>query len=247
VTGLSLRRFERCLTVACTALVAWLLWRDHTARYIWQREEVNVELGLWATRLLIATLSISPISMALREPGLKRCRRPLGLATACVTLVHTVQYLVYEEIVPDGLRVLLRPYLAFGVAALVLLLPLVATSSQAAVLRLGPRRWRGLHRLVYAVALLTLAHEVLAGTILVGEVGVHVVVVAGLLGLRLWIHRRRLRSWFAARAHPPPAPQPGPADPLPDGMPLKGPALPAADALAAPAEEPVELTRVRRA
>ncbi|MBL3576385.1 ferric reductase-like transmembrane domain-containing protein, partial [Rhodovulum sulfidophilum] len=40
-----------------------------------------------------------------------------------------------------------RPYITVGMLAFALLLPLAATSSNRAIRRLGPQRWRRLHRL----------------------------------------------------------------------------------------------------
>jgi sulfoxide reductase heme-binding subunit YedZ len=45
-----------------------------------------------------------------------------------------------------------------GMAALLLMLPLALTSSAAAVRRLGGRRWRRLHRLIYVVSVLGVVH-----------------------------------------------------------------------------------------
>ena len=45
-----------------------------------------------------------------------------------------------------------------GFAALLLLVPLAVTSTDRAVRRMGFRKWKRLHRLVYAAALLGLVH-----------------------------------------------------------------------------------------
>jgi sulfoxide reductase heme-binding subunit YedZ len=50
-----------------------------------------------------------------------------------------------------------KPYLLVGLAALLVLAVLAATSTQRMIRRLG-RRWRPLHRLTYAVAVLGLMH-----------------------------------------------------------------------------------------
>jgi sulfoxide reductase heme-binding subunit YedZ len=55
-----------------------------------------------------------------------------------------------------------KPFIAVGLAAFAMLAALAATSTNAAVRRLGARRWKWLHRLVYVAALLVIYHQVSA-------------------------------------------------------------------------------------
>lgn len=50
-----------------------------------------------------------------------------------------------------------RPFVAFGMTAFLLLLPLAATSNRTAIRRPGAH-WRRLHMLCYAIAVLALVH-----------------------------------------------------------------------------------------
>jgi sulfoxide reductase heme-binding subunit YedZ len=179
------RRLAWALAVGLTGLLIWLFWRDaHAGNHMWRREKVNVALGLWSTRLLIATLAVTPVSRLLRDPGLKRLRQPLGLWAAAFIALHTVHWLIYAGIWPDHLRVIVRRrYLWIGAISLALLLPLAATSTQAAIRWLKPRRWGALHMLVYPAAILAGLHELWAYTNLKGEPGVHLALLTGLL---LW-------------------------------------------------------------
>ena len=81
-----------------------------------------------------------------------------------------------------------------GTAALLLMLPLAATSFNRAIKALGAARWQALHRSVYAVALLALLHFfwMRAGKNDFAEWSVYAVLVAALLGWR--VHRRWLRA-----------------------------------------------------
>ena len=83
---------------------------------------------------------------------------------------------------------------AVGTAALLLMLPLAATSFNRAIKALGAARWQALHRSVYAVALLALLHFfwMRAGKNDFAEWSVYAVLVAALLGWR--VHRRWLRA-----------------------------------------------------
>jgi methionine sulfoxide reductase heme-binding subunit len=90
-----------------------------------------------------------------------------------------------------------RPFILVGTAALLLMLPLAATSFNHAIRALGAARWQALHRLVYATALLALLHffwmRVAKNNF--AEWSVYAAVMALLLGWRLWRWR-----WQRARA-----------------------------------------------
>ena len=91
---------------------------------------------------------------------LPRYRRMLGLFAFACALAHFLCYAVVDQglaldfIVEDVTK---RPYITVGFTALLLLLPLAATSNTASMRRLG-RRWKSLHGLVYPIALLGCWH-----------------------------------------------------------------------------------------
>jgi sulfoxide reductase heme-binding subunit YedZ len=116
-------------------------------------------LGLWTIRLLVLTLAVTPLQRLLAWPRLALLRRMLGVATAVYAGLHLGAYCVDQSL--DGLKIALelvrRFYLAIGLAALLGLVALAATSTDGAVRRLGAA-WTRLHRLVYPVALLAMVH-----------------------------------------------------------------------------------------
>jgi sulfoxide reductase heme-binding subunit YedZ len=118
------------------------------------------ETGSWALRLLLATLLVTPLAALWPALELPRLRRMLGLWAFTYALAHFLIYLVVDQglawsfIAEDIAK---RPYITLGFTALVLLVPLAATSTRRAMRRLG-RRWQRLHRLVYPVALLGCWH-----------------------------------------------------------------------------------------
>ena len=77
-----------------------------------------------------------------------------------------------------------------GFLALVLLVPLAATSFNRAIKALGAARWQALHKSVYAIVLLGLLHFfwMRAAKNNFAEVAVYAVVIAGLLGWRQAVH-----------------------------------------------------------
>ena len=123
-------------------------------------EAVIHRSGDWALRLLLLTLAVTPLRRATGWIWPQKFRRMLGLLAFAYAVLHAVTYLaldrglVWGEIVTDLLK---RPYIAFGATAFVLLVPLAATSTRAAMRRLGPN-WQRLHRLVYVAAVLAVLH-----------------------------------------------------------------------------------------
>ncbi len=78
-----------------------------------------------------------------------------------------------------------RPYLAVGLVATILLVPLVLTSTRAWVRRLGAKRWRGLHRLVYPIAGLAWLHYEMVGRLYQPELYLTALGLALFFGWRL--------------------------------------------------------------
>ncbi|MBF0623502.1 MAG: ferric reductase-like transmembrane domain-containing protein [Magnetococcales bacterium] len=125
-------------------------------------EAVIRELGQSALWLLLATLAVSPLRRRLGWPPLAVLRRPLGLLTCGYALLHLGAYggldqaFFWPAIAADLTK---RPFMTLGLAALLLMLPLAATSPRAVARRLGATAWRRLHRLVHPIALLALLHH----------------------------------------------------------------------------------------
>jgi len=87
------------------------------------------------------------------------------------------------------LRVLRDTFSSF--AALLLLIPLAATSTLGMMKRLG-RHWQRLHRLVYLIGMLGVLHYLWLVKADFGEPLIYAGVLMILLGYRLW--RRRIQS-----------------------------------------------------
>ncbi len=155
--------------------------------------------GDWTLRLLCLTLAVTPLRQGFGLPALARFRRMLGLFTFFYGFVHFLCYawldmgLELALILPDIAK---RNFILVGTAALLLMLPLAATSFNRAIRALGAARWQALHRAVYAVALLALLHFfwMRSGKNDFAEVAVYAAVIAALLGWRLWRRFRRQAS-----------------------------------------------------
>lgn len=159
--------------------------------------DIEHRLGRTAVYFLVASLCVTPL-LRLARINLMKFRRPLGLLSASYAALHLLAWAVldmglrWEQALKDIAR---RPYLTIGMAALVILLILAATSSNAAIRRLGARRWGAIHRLVYLAAPLALFHWLLAHKIWPEKPLLILGAVAILLGLRLaWARVRRSAS-----------------------------------------------------
>ncbi|HSQ11360.1 MAG TPA: protein-methionine-sulfoxide reductase heme-binding subunit MsrQ [Burkholderiaceae bacterium] len=162
-------------------------------------EAILRSLGTWTLVLLLVTLAITPLRWLTGWAWLLRLRRMLGLTSFFYALLHVVAFVWLDHwfewaaIVADVVK---RPYLTFGFAAFVLMIPLAATSTNAMVRRLGGRQWQQLHRLVYGIAVLGVLHfwfHKLAKNDL-AEPALYAAVLAVLLGTRLihwWVASRR--------------------------------------------------------
>ena len=149
---------------ACLAPLALLLHRfradDLGANPI---DFVTDSLGIWALRLLLASLALTPLRIVLGRSWPVTLRRLLGLFAFVYVALHLATWVVLDHFFdwPVMLAdVVKRPYIAAGMTAFALLVPLAATSTAAAIKRLGARAWRRLHRLVYASAVLAVLGQV---------------------------------------------------------------------------------------
>lgn len=118
------------------------------------------QVGWWTVVFLLASLAVTPLRRALRWNALISVRRMIGVTVFAATVLHLVLYAGQEawDLWKVTTEIARRVYLAIGLAALLGLAALAATSTDAMVRRLGGRRWQALHRLVYPIAILALLH-----------------------------------------------------------------------------------------
>lgn len=160
--------------------------------------EIEHRLGLWALRLLMITLAVTPLRQLTGRSVLVKFRRMLGLYVFFYASLHFGAYLVldlrgywtqiFEEIAK-------RPYITVGFTAWLLLVPLAITSTQAAIRRLG-RDWARLHRLVYVTAVLAVLHF---WWLVKSDVREPLLYASILTVLLVWRLGRKLRTVIARR------------------------------------------------
>lgn len=142
--------------------------------------------GLWAVRLLAATLAVTPLRVAMRWSKLVAIRRILGVAVLAYAVLHVFLYAFDQHFAALHIasEIARRVYLAIGFSAFLLLCALGATSTDRMIARLGARRWARLHKSVYAVALLASAHFFMQSKLDVTQPTIMAGIFALLLGFR---------------------------------------------------------------
>ena len=196
-----------------------VLWRDRRGRFLPFKASVLVSLcipgavyavwlatgqlgarpvmeavhgtGLWAVRLFLISLTITPFARALDWPSLLLVRRNVGVAAACYAVAHLSLYIADQNfnILTVISEIALRFYLTIGFITLLVLLALAVTSTDAWVKKLG-RNWKRLHRLAYPFAAVALLHFYIQSKLNVSEP----VFVSGLF---IWLMAWRVlpESW----------------------------------------------------
>ncbi|MEJ8573069.1 protein-methionine-sulfoxide reductase heme-binding subunit MsrQ [Microbaculum marinum] len=117
------------------------------------------DTGDWAVRFLLMTLAVSPLRRIGHWPRLIMTRRILGLAALAYAAIHFCLYVVDQkfDLARVAGEIVLRIYLTIGFVALLGLVALGVTSTDAAIRRLGAN-WQRLHRMVYPIAVLAMIH-----------------------------------------------------------------------------------------
>ena len=124
-------------------------------------EFVTRTTGMLTLVFLILTLAVTPVRHMTRLSWLVKFRRMLGLFAFFYGFLHLGTYLAFDRYfnfksVPAD--VAQRPFIALGMLAFFLMIPLAITSTGKMVNRLGGARWKMLHKLVYVAAIAGVLH-----------------------------------------------------------------------------------------
>lgn len=144
--------------------------------------------GELSIRLMMLTMAATPLMLMFPGRGLPRWlqknRRYLGVASFAYAALHTVVYLNKTALLPEILKDSLLPEYLTGWVAMLVLVLLAATSNDQAA-RWLKRTWKKIHRLVYAAAVLSFAHWILVAFNPLPAV-LHLSILAGLEAYRIW-------------------------------------------------------------
>ncbi|WP_431297519.1 protein-methionine-sulfoxide reductase heme-binding subunit MsrQ [Tabrizicola sp. BL-A-41-H6] len=177
----------------------WVVYLGGTLPFLWLAwttvqgdlgpdpvKAVEHRLGELGLQFLLASLAVTP----LRRLGLNliRYRRALGLLAFGYVALHLTAWvwldmgLRWSEVTADLWK---RPYIILGMVGFLMLLPLAATSSNAAIRRMGPVTWRRLHRLAYIAVIAGVAHLLLLVKVWTLSELAYAAVAIALLAVRL--------------------------------------------------------------
>ena len=148
-------------------------------------EDITLTTGIWALRLLLVSLAITPLRRVTGWQRVIQYRRMLGLFAFFYASLHLLTYVVldqglaFEFILPDIVK---RPYITMGMIAFTLMVPLALTSTKGWIRRLG-RKWQLLHRLVYVSAAAACLHFLWKVKVAIGEPVYYAAILGVLLGI----------------------------------------------------------------
>lgn len=117
--------------------------------------------GVMTLMFILITLSVTPLRKIFGWNSLIKVRRMLGLYAFFYGLIHLITYSIFDKslnlpaIVSDVGQ---RPFIAVGMIAFAMLVPLAVTSTNGMVKRLGGKNWARLHKLTYVVGILGVIH-----------------------------------------------------------------------------------------
>lgn len=117
--------------------------------------------GVLALIFLLITLAITPLRKMFGWNNLIKFRRMLGLYAFFYVFVHLITYSIFDksfDFAAIAADVWQRPFIAVGMLAFFLLIPLAVTSTNAMIKRLGGKNWARLHKLTYVIAILGVIH-----------------------------------------------------------------------------------------
>lgn len=160
-------------------------------------DKITDETGTWTLRFLLLTLAVTPLRRLSGWNVVISLRRMLGLFAFFYGTLHFLTWVVLDQFFAFDLMlkdVAKRPFITVGFTGFSLMIPLAATSTAAAIRRLGGRRWQRLHRLAYVSAIAGVTHYWWLVKADVTRPRRYAVVLVVLLGVRLYSAWRKTRA-----------------------------------------------------
>jgi DMSO/TMAO reductase YedYZ heme-binding membrane subunit len=150
--------------------------------------------GMMTLIFLVLTMAVTPLRQITGWNWLIQFRRMLGLYAFFYACVHFQFFFSLDRgfsISSTLSEMVKRKYLIVGSTALLVMVPLALTSTNAMIKRLGGKRWRALHQLAYVAAIAGVIHYYMQVKADVRQPLVFAAVLAILLGYRLAVYWRR--------------------------------------------------------
>ena len=191
--------------IACLWPLGILLWEavtnhlgpDPTAT-------ISFSTGLTTLNLLTISLAITPVRRLIKPLNwIGPWRKLIGLFAFFYACVHLLAYVALyagfsvQTMIDDIAK---RRFITMGMLAWLLLVPLALTSTNWSIRKLGGKRWKRLHQLVYVAAVCGVIHywwQVKPGVL--APLGI-TVILAVLLAARPvldWVQDRKMRAAYS--------------------------------------------------
>ncbi len=195
-------RIGTLVLLCIPALVIFGEWAtDHLGPRLYN--SLNHEFGLWAIRIFLLSLFITPIRTIFGYAKIIQVRRMVGVAALYYLLAHFLFYIIDTgDLLKVASEIVLRWYLTVGFIGLLMMIALGVTSFDSWIKRLTPQGWKRLHGLVHAIAFLGILHFFMQSKIDVTEAAIMLGLWLVLEGLRLLTKFRIQRNvlWLGANA-----------------------------------------------
>jgi len=199
VDGPFAKRFVIACGIVPALVLAWDAWHGNLGV-----NGVNYLIrstGMLGLVFLMLSLLVTPVRVLTGWNVLISVRRNFGVYGFLYISAHFLIYVFFDrggDLADAASEIIARRYLWFGFGALVLMLPLALTSTDGMVSRLGPTRWKALHRVAYAAAIAGVVHFYLLVKSDTRRPFAFACVLTGLLLFRIVRHeiglRRELRA-----------------------------------------------------
>ena len=161
--------------------------------------------GMMTLIFLILTMAVTPLRKITGWNWLIQIRRMLGLYAFFYGCLHFLCFFSLDRgfsVASTLTEMLKRKYLIVGGTALLVMVPLAVTSTNGMIKRLGGKRWRALHRLVYIAGICGVIHYYMQVKADVRQPLVFAAVLVVLLGYRLWNYWSQRKPAPAAALKP---------------------------------------------
>jgi sulfoxide reductase heme-binding subunit YedZ len=124
-------------------------------------EFITRTTGMMTLIFLMLSLAVTPIRKIFGFNSIIKLRRMTGLFAFFYGVLHLLTYVSFDRYfnwrsIPGD--VVSRPFIAFGMLAFLLMVPLAITSTNNMIKRLGGKRWAKLHTLVYGAGAAAAIH-----------------------------------------------------------------------------------------
>lgn len=152
--------------------------------------------GVLTLIALLVTLSITPLRKIFGWNGLIKYRRMLGLYAFFYGTLHLITYSIFDKsgnVIEIGKDVFQRPFIAVGMLAFFLMIPLAVTSTNAMIKRLG-KNWAKLHKLTYFVAFGGVLHFYMIVKSDIFYPAIFACILVVLLGYRFFTNKPKIQS-----------------------------------------------------